>query len=112
MSTLNEKVAHYLREADKLGLDLSEELIRKVAGALGPSIYNQDAETVSCSDDTELERVKKNFLQNKLGLENDTDLDVAIQKVCAAMGSSNRHKYRALFYALLVQEFGKESLYS
>lgn len=112
MSKLDEKVAHYVQEAKKLGLDISEDLITKVAGALGPSIYNQDAETVSCSDASELETVKKNFLQNKLGLEDDANLDVAIQKVCEAMGSSNRHKYRALFYALLTKEFGKESVYA
>jgi len=112
MSKLEEKVAHYIQEAERLGLNLNAELISKVAGALGPSLYNQDAETVSCSDQSELETIKKNFLQNKLGLNNDTSLDTAIQKACEAMGSANRHKYRALFYALLVQEFGKESLYA
>jgi hypothetical protein len=39
-------------------------------------------------------------------------MDAAIKKVCEAMGSSNRHKYRALFYALLTKEFGKESVYA
>lgn len=112
MSKLDEKVAHYIEEAKKLDLGLSEDLITKVTGALGPSIYNKDAETVSCSDNSELETVKKNFLQNKLGLSGDADLDAAIKKVCETMGSSNRHKYRALFYALLAKEFGKESVYA
>ncbi|MBD3791019.1 MAG: DUF2853 family protein [Campylobacterales bacterium] len=111
MSKLEEKVAHYIQEAEKLGLNLNAELISKVAGALGPSLYNQDAEIVSCADQSELETIKKNFLHNKLGLDNDASLDTAIQKACEEMGSANRHKYRALFYALLVREFGKESLY-
>jgi len=42
----------------------------------------------------------------------DPELDKAIQKVCEAMGSSNRTKYRALFYALLVKAFSKESVYA
>ncbi|HEO98656.1 MAG: DUF2853 family protein [Campylobacterales bacterium] len=111
MSKLEEKILHYSQEAKKLGLDLSDTLIAKATESLVPAIYNQDSETVSCSDQSELETIKKNFLQKKLGLENDAEMDHAIQKVCEAMGSSNRHKYRAIFYALLVQEFGKESLY-
>ncbi len=113
MSKLDEKVVHYIAASKELGLDLSEKLIAKVTEDLVPSIYKQDAETVSCSDSEELETVKKNFLQNKLGIDaDDATLDAAIKKVCEAMGTSNRHKYRALFYALLAKEFGKESLYA
>jgi len=113
MSKLDEKVEHYIAASKELGLNLSEDLISKVTAGLGPSIYKQDAETVSCSDSTELDTVKKNFLENKLGLApDDAKFDAAIQKVCETMGTSNRHKYRALFYALLVKEFGKESIYA
>ncbi|MCW8821414.1 MAG: DUF2853 family protein [Sulfurovum sp.] len=113
MSKLNEKIEHYTAASKELKLGLSDDLITKVTVGLGPSIYKQDAETVSCSDSSELDTVKKNFLQKKLGLTaSDADLDAAIKKVCEAMGTSNRHKYRALFYALLTKEFGKESVYA
>lgn len=112
MSKKVEKIALYSASAKELKLDLSDDLIIKVTTGLGPSIYKKDAETVSCSDSAELDTVKKNFLQKKLGLdENDEDMDAAIKKVCEAMGISNRHKYRALFYAMLAKEFGKESVY-
>lgn len=111
MSKLEEKILRYSQESKKLGLDISDTLIAKATKSLVPAIYDQDAETVSCSDRSELERIKKNFLQKKLGLDNDTEMDRAIQKVCETMGISNRNKYRVLFYVLLVQEFGKESLY-
>jgi len=117
MSKKVEKIALYSASAKELKLDLSDDLIIKdliikVTTGLGPSIYKKDAETVSCSDSSELDTVKKNFLQKKLGLDvSDEDMDTAIKKVCEAMGSSNRHKYRALFYALLAKEFGKESIY-
>jgi hypothetical protein len=39
-------------------------------------------------------------------------LDDALKSVCEAMGSSNRNKYRVLFYAALVQKFGKQSVYA
>ena len=58
-----------------------------------------------------LDRVKANFLIKKLGLADGPALDAAIKEVCEAMGSANRNKYRALFYAALVKKFGKESVY-
>ena len=113
MSKLVDKIEHYMAVSKELGLDLSEDLISKATEDLVPSIYKQDAETVSCSDSAELDTVKKNFLANKLNVDVDeATMDAAIKKVCETMGSSNRHKYRALFYALLAKEFGKESVYA
>ena len=113
MSQKVEKITLYSKAAKELGLHLSDDLIIKVTTNLGPSIYKKDAEVVSCSDSAELETVKKNFLEGKLGLDiSDEEMDTAIKKVCEAMGTSNRHKYRVLFYALLTKEFGKESVYS
>ncbi|HHD79966.1 MAG TPA: DUF2853 family protein [Epsilonproteobacteria bacterium] len=113
MSKRDEKIAQYTAEAKKLGLSVSNDLIEKVTVGLGPSIYKKDSETVSCSQSSELDTVKKNFLTKKLGLSvSDAEMDTAIKKVCEAMGTSNRNKYRALFYALLTQEFKKESVYA
>jgi hypothetical protein len=113
MSKKDEKLALYKKAAKELNLGLDEELIEKVTNGLGPSIYNKDAETVSCSDASELARVRENFLKKKLGLsESDDKLDAAIKEVCEKMGSSNRNKYRALFYALLAKKFKKESVYA
>jgi hypothetical protein len=113
MSKKDEKIEQYTAEAKKLGLNVPADLIAKVTAGLGPSIYKKDSETVSCSQASELETVKKNFLQKKLGLTvDDTEFDAAIKKVCEAMGTSNRNKYRALFYAMLTKEFKKESVYA
>ena len=112
MTKTEEKIANYVKNANDLGLDLSEDLITKVTKGLGPSIHNKDAETVSCSDQSELDRVKTNFLIKKLGLSDSPELDDAVKEVCQKMGSSNRNKYRALFYALLVKKFSKESIYA
>jgi len=111
MTKTEQKIANYVKNANDLGLGLSEDLITKVTKGLGPSIHRKDSETVSCSDQSELDRVKTNFLQKKLGLDSG-DFDSAIKEVCEKMGSSNRNKYRALFYALLAQKFNKESIYS
>lgn len=111
MSKLQEKIDLYTSEAEKLGIAIDADLFKLVAKGLGPSIYKEDAELVSSSNKAELETIKKNFLIKKLGQEDSEKLDEAIQKVVDTLGSSNRRKYRALFYYLLVKEFGAESVY-
>lgn len=111
MSKLDEKVAAYVAEAKKLKLDLDADLITSVTKGLGPSIYKADAETIAASDKAELDRLKQNFLIKKLGLNDDAKLDAAIEEVIEAIGKSNKNKYRALVYALLVKKFKKESVY-
>lgn len=113
MSQFDEKIVEYKKMVDKLGLDISDDLLTKAAKALGPSIYNKDAETVSCSQDSEMELVVKNFLKKKLGLsDDDATLKAAVKEVCVEMGTSNSVKFRAIFYALLAKKFNKESVYN
>ena len=113
MNQQEEKIVHYLAVNKELNLRLSEDLITKVTVGLGPSIYKHDSETVSCTDNNEVATVRENFLKKKLGLaQEDAELDAAIQNVCEMMGTSNKHKYRALFYALLTKNFGKVSIYA
>ncbi len=112
MSKFDEAVELYASEMkDKMGITPNDELLRKVTKGCGPSIYRADASKVSSSDPEELARVKNNFLIKKLGLSESDNLDGAIEEVIEKMGKSNRNKYRAIFYYLLVQKFGKESIY-
>jgi small subunit ribosomal protein S1 len=112
LQKLQEKIDFYNKEAADLGLKVDAELLAKVTKGLGPSIYKKDAEVVSCTQEDELKTVKKNFLIKKLGLEDGEELDAAIAEVCEKMGSSNKNKYRAVFYYLLVEKFGKQSVYA
>lgn len=112
MSKFDDLIETYHGEAQKIGVAVDADLLAKVTKGLGPSIYNVDSAKVSCGDKTELERVKTNFLIKKLGLADGAELDSAIDEVCQTFGSSNRNKYRALFYYLLVKKFGKEGMYA
>lgn len=112
MSKFVEAIEDYKAQVADLGLGVSEELLTAVAKGLGPSIYNADSSKVSASDPEELARVKNNFLIGKLGLADSPALDAAIDEVMEKMGKSNRNKYRAVVYALLVKKFGKEALYA
>lgn len=64
-----------------------------------------DTRYVACSDKAELETVRKNFLEKKLGLKSD-DLDASIKGVCETMKAS-RSKSRLTFYYLLAEHYGK-----
>ncbi len=111
MSKFDDKVAQYQKFMDNKGLKYSADELRAVTKGLGPSIYKRDAETVSGSDAKELGTVKKNFLMKKLGLDDSPKLDGAIEKVMDAIGKSERSKYRAVVYYMLMKEFKKESVY-
>lgn len=113
MSKFDDCVALYVgsMKEDVKHSSYDAELLAKVAKSLGPSIYLKDASCVSCSDQAELDRVKAKYLMGKLGLADSAELDAAIKGVCEAMGTSNRTKYRAVFYYLLAEKFGKLDMY-
>ncbi len=109
MSKFDEQIDIYLAEfKDNLKMSVDEDLLRSITKGLGPSIYGLDASRVSCSDPVEMARVKTNFAIKKLGLADDAATDAALKEVCTEMGSSNRNKFRAMFYYLLVKKFNKE----
>ena len=112
MGKRDDLIAKYAADlTDKCGMKADMDLLTKVTIGCGPSIYNDDASTVSGSDAAELETVKKNFLIKKLGLSDGPDLDAGIASVIETYGKSNRNKYRAVVYYMLTKHFKKESVY-
>lgn len=112
MSKREELIAKYAADLEKkCGMTPDMKLLTAVTVGCGPSIYNSDACTVSAGDPKELDRVKKNFLIKKLGLSDSPKLDEGIAAVVETYGKSNRNKYRAVFYYLLVKHFRKASMY-
>ncbi len=112
MSKRDDLIALYAKELkEKAGVTPDMELLTQVTIGCGPSIYNKDAATVACSQESELETVKTNYLIKKLSLKDDSKLDTAIKEVCEQLGASNKNKYRAVFYYLLCVKFNKQSAY-
>ncbi len=103
------RYAEDLRTKCKMEPDL--DLLRKVTIGCGPTIYNADSAVVAASDPEEVERVRTNFLMKKLGLPDDPRLDEAIDAAIETYGRSERNKYRAVLYYMLVKHFGKEAVY-
>ena len=96
----------------KCGMEPDMALLTKVTIGCGPSIYDADASTVAGTQAGEIETVKKNFLMKKLGLADGPQLMEAIDSFIDTYGRSERNKYRAVVYYMLVKHFGKESVYS
>jgi hypothetical protein len=103
------KYADDLKNKCKMTPDMA--LLTKVTIGCGPSIYDKDASTVAASDKDELERIKANFLMKKLGLKDGANLMDGINGAIDTYGRSERQKFRAVFYYLLVKHFGKEAAY-
>jgi hypothetical protein len=112
MSKRDDLIVKYAADIkDKFDINLDMDLLTKVTIGCGPSIYNADSSTVSSSDKSELATVKNNFLIKKLGLKDGPDLDKGIDSIMEKYGRTNRKKYRAVVYYLLVKHFKKESAY-
>ncbi len=112
MSKRDDLIALYAEDlSSKCGMQADMDLLTKVTIGCGPAIYNDDAATVAGSQEAELETVKNNFLIKKLGMSDSPELMDAIKSVLTTYGQSNRNKYRAVVYYMLVKHFGKESVY-
>jgi hypothetical protein len=85
--------------------------LTKVTIGCGPAIYNADSSTVAGTETWELETIKTNFLIKKLGLADGPKLMEAIRAVIDTYGKSDRNKYRAVIYYMLVKHFGKDGVY-
>ncbi|UWQ14332.1 DUF2853 family protein [Aliiroseovarius sp. M344] len=112
MGKRDELIAKYAEDLkSKCGMTPDMALLTKVTIGCGPAIYNDDASTVAATQASELETVKDNFLVKKLGLADGPQLMEAINAVIDTYGRSERNKYRAVVYYMLVKHFGKESVY-
>lgn len=98
-------VKKYVPEADP-------KVIDGIVRYCGIALQNVDSSLVSMSDKDEVARVRKNFLQKKLGLtHSDEELDKAIAAVGEQM-KDTRRRNRVTVYYLLAKHFGKLSDFS
>lgn len=73
--------------------------------SLKSMVDNKDATLVSGTDESELETVRRNFVEKKLGVSDKEKAMAAINSVAGKM-SSIRMKSRPAFYYLVQQELG------
>ncbi len=112
MSKRDELISRYAEDLrTKCRIEPDMALLTKVTIGCGPAIYNADSSTVAGTETSELETIKANFLIRKLGLADSPKLMEAIRAVIETYGKSERNKYRAVIYYMLVKHFGKDGVY-
>ncbi|MEM8722239.1 MAG: DUF2853 family protein [Cyanobacteria bacterium P01_G01_bin.39] len=104
-------ISEYASNIQQYTDNVSEEVVKGIVRHLGIALTNRDASLVSCSDKTELDRIRQGFLKKKLQLTaSDEDLDRVISDICTTM-KDTRNKSRVTFYYLLAEKFDKLSLF-
>ncbi len=100
-------MADYLADVKKFASNVDEAAVDGIVRHLGIALRSRDASLVSCSDPTELARVRDGFCRKKLALsESDDAVDGALKAVCEKMKGDNS-KARVTFYYLLAEHYGK-----
>lgn len=104
-------IGEYASNIQQYTDNVSEDAVTGIVKHLGIALTNRDASLVSCSDQTELDRIREGFMKKKLQLTaSDEELDRAIADICTAM-KDTRNKSRVTFYYLLAKKFDKLSLF-
>ncbi len=97
-------ISKYIDDVKRYDANPKEKAVETIVKYLGIALRSRDASLVSCSDDSELDRVRKGFCVKKLGLDADAAAD-AVKKVCEEM-KGDRNKNRVTFYYLVAQASG------
>ena len=101
-------IAPYVDNVKKYAAKYNEAALQKIVNHLGIALRNRDSSLVSCSDPSELERVREKWLKKKFELTaSDADLDAAIEEVCTVLKPEKSNKSRVTFYYLLAEKFDK-----
>ena len=104
LAKLIEKATSQITEAGEATVDAA--LVADIAGRFTMMLDNKDAMLVSGTDPSELETVRKNFVEKKLGVTDKEQGAAVVSKVADRM-SGIKMKSRVAFYYLVQKELGK-----
>ena len=93
--------ADYMDDVKRYDASADQDAIQKIVNYLGIALMNKDSSLVSCSDETERNRVRDGYCAKKLGMDT-VAAEAAIEKVCQQM-KGDRMKKRVTFYHLLTK---------
>ena len=99
-------MSDYLADVQKYDSGADAGTVDKIVKHLGIALRNRDSSLVSCSDQSELDRVREKWCMKKLGMSDEGACDSIIQGVCETM-SDDRSKSRVTFYYLVAKGAGK-----
>lgn len=95
----------YKSDISKYTSNINDKAIEAIVRYCGIALQKRDASLVSCTDNAEIDRIRKGFATKILGL-GESESDKAIASVCEKMKGDN-NKRRVTFYYLLAEATGK-----
>lgn len=98
-------MSEYLEDVKRYDSRADAGAVEKIVKHLGIALRSRDASLVSCTDQSELDRVRESWCMKKLGASDAAACDSAIASVCQTM-SGDRNKQRVTFYYLVAKEMG------
>ena len=99
-------MSDYLSDVQRYDAGADADVVQKIVKHLGIALQSRDASLVSCSDPSELDRVREKWCGKKLGESDAGKADSIIAQVCETM-KGDRQKARVTFYYLVAKEMGK-----
>jgi len=101
-------MSEYLEDVQRYDAGADAGVVDKIVKHLGIALRSRDSSLVSCSDPSELDRVREKWCEKKFGSTNKAAADEIIAKVCEEM-KGDRNKNRVTFYYLVAKYMGKLS---
>lgn len=99
-------MSDYLDDVKRYDSAPDERAVDRIVKHLGIALRSRDSSLVSCSDASELARVRDKWCVKKLGAPDAAAADAVIEKVCKEM-KGDRSKSRVTFYYLCAKHLGK-----
>ncbi|MCB1416113.1 MAG: DUF2853 family protein [Phyllobacteriaceae bacterium] len=99
-------MSEYLGDVQRYDAGADAGAVDKIVKHLGIALRSRDASLVSCTDPSELDRVRESWCMKKLGASDAAACDSVIAGVCETM-SGDRNKQRVTFYYLVAKQMGK-----
>ncbi len=98
-------MSEYLEDVQRYDSGADSAVVDKIVKHLGIALRSRDASLVSCSDQSELDRVIEKWGGKKLGMSAAAASEI-VSKVCEEM-DEDRQKQRVTFYYLVAKHAGK-----
>lgn len=98
-------MSDYLEDVKRYDTGADAAVVEKIVKHLGIALRGKDSSLVSCTDTSELDRVREKWSMKKLGQTDASVCDDVIGKVCETM-KADRNKSRVTFYYLVAKHHG------
>jgi len=95
----------YKTDIAKYTSSINDKAVDAIVKFCGIALQSRDASLVACTDEAEVDRIRKGFATKLLGLD-EAASDKIIKQVCEQM-KADKTKHRVTFYYLMAEASGK-----